>query len=90
MAQLEQVRDEYRRRVAMSKVSVGGESLEMVQILQELEAVERLIATTGVVKAPRAGVVKKVKGVGMQEQTMQVEVSLGINNQAQEITVKRG
>lgn len=90
MAQLEQAKDEYRRRVATARVSVGDEPLERVQILQELKGVERQIATTGVVRAPRAGVVKKIKWLGMVDETLQVEVSLGINNQAQTITVKRG
>jgi hypothetical protein len=84
IAQLGQAKYEYRRRVSVAKAKAeiplqeAINPVEKLQVVQELQQVEGQIQAMGKVKAPQAGMIKKIWWLGMQDQTLQAEVSLAI------------
>lgn len=89
-AQLKQAKDDYRRRVVLAQAQarvalrVSVNSVERLQVAQELKLLERQISATGRVSTPHDGVVKKIKWLGMVDQNFQVEVSFGIEESKHE------
>ncbi len=81
IAQLQAAKEKHWEEV-YKKQSQKDTSLEQAQLVTQLKSIESELASLGVVRAPYAGTIKKIKWVSQSDQELVAELTITVNSKA--------